>query len=240
MSSSTRFWIGGGGAMLPLLVTLLAVDLGPLIDNAPHITVGTYVGAAIRYLVLFTIGGVVAALNSDEVQPIKLVQLGIAAPALISTYVNAQPPKPPATQTAALHVSMLSLDVVSTAHAAGIGAGEDRSIIAADFFSDVLRSAIAPLPRLEPPPPPPPPPPQPAPVLDRAAVDRAIENARASAARATAAADRAASEAAKLDHQSTPEAISSVQRSAAESQSAAQKAQGDIKTLGEVSKAGAR
>ncbi len=197
--------------MLPLLVTLLAVDLGPLIDNAPHLTVGTYVGAAIRYLVLFTIGGVVAALNSDEVQPIKLVQLGIAAPALISTYVNAQPPKPPSTQTASLHVSMLSLDVVSTAHAAGIGAGEDRSIIVADFFSDVLRSAIAPLPRLEPPPPPRPAQ-QPAPVLDRAAVDRAIENARASAASATAAADKAASDAAKLDHQSTPETISSVQR----------------------------
>jgi hypothetical protein len=139
MTSSTRFWIGGGGALLPLLVTLLAVDLGALIDNAPHISFGTCVGAAIRYLVLFTIGGVVAALNSDEVQPIKLVQLGIAAPALISTYVNAQPPKPP-TQAAAAQVRMFSLGVVSSAHAAGIGAGEDRPILMADFFSVVLRA----------------------------------------------------------------------------------------------------
>ena len=72
MTTSNRFWIGGGGALLPLLVTLLAVDLAPLIDNAPHLTIGTYVGAAIRYLLLFAIGGVVAALNSDEIQPIKL------------------------------------------------------------------------------------------------------------------------------------------------------------------------
>ena len=230
MTSSTRFWIGGGGALLPLLVTLLAVDLGALIDNAPHISFGTCVGAAIRYLVLFTIGGVVAALNSDEVQPIKLVQLGIAAPALISTYVNAQPPKPP-TQAAAAQVRMFSLGVVSSAHAAGIGAGEDRPILMADFFSDVLRAATAPLSRE-------PPPASPA-VQDKAAVDRAIENARNSAASAAAAAEKAASDAAKLDHQSTPEAISSVQKSADDARTAAQKTQADIKTLGEVRKAGA-
>jgi hypothetical protein len=233
MSSSTRFWIGGGGALLPLLVTLLAVDLGSLIDNFPHYTIGTYVGAAIRYLVLFTIGGVVAALNSDEVQPIKLVQLGVAAPALIATYVNAQPPKPPPTQTATVHSRMFSFDVVSSAHAAGVGARDDSRILMADFFSDVLRSATAPLPRVIVSPPPSPP------VQDKAAVDRAIENARASAANSAAAAEKAASDAAKLDHQSTPEAISSVQKSADDALTAAEKAQVDINTLGDVNKAGA-
>ncbi len=232
MSSSTRFWIGGGGALLPLLVTLLAVDLGPLIDNFPHYTIGTLLGAAIRYVVLFALGGAVAALNSDEVQPIKLVQLGIAAPALIATYVNAQPPKPPLTQTAAAHVGRLSLDVISSAHAAGIGIGEDRPIVVAQFFSDVLRSAIAPLPRVMAPP-------APAPVPDKTAVDRAIENARTSAASAATAAEKAAADAAKLDHQSTPEAISSVQKSADDARSAAQKAQADVKTLENVSKTGA-
>jgi len=146
MTTSNRFWIGGGGALLPLLVTLLAVDLAPLIDNAPHLTIGTYVGAAIRYLLLFAIGGVVAALNSDEIQPIKLVQLGIAAPALISSYVNAQQPKPP-TQTTAVQIRMVSLDVVSSAHAAGIGARDDRPVVMAQFFQDVFKSVIAPLPR---------------------------------------------------------------------------------------------
>jgi hypothetical protein len=233
MSTSTRFWIGGGGALLPLLVTLLAADLGPLIDHPAALSVGTYVGAAIRYLMLFAIGGVVAALNSDEVQPIKLVQLGIAAPALISTYVNAQTPKP-VTQTATVHVMMLSLDVVSTAHATGIGGGGQRPIVVAQFFSDVLKSAIAPLPRVVTPPPAPPPS-----VQDKAAVDRAIENAGTSAASAALAAERAASDAAKLDHQSTPEAITSVQKSADDARSAAQKTQQDIKALGEVRKLGA-
>jgi len=239
MSPVTRFWIGGGGALLPLLVTLLALDLGPLIDNAPHISVGTYVGAAIRYIVLFTIGGVVAALNSDEVQPIKLVQLGIAAPALISTYVNAQPPKQPAVQTATAHVSILSLGVVSSADAADGHTRDDRPIVMAQFFSDVLRSAIAPLPRVLAPSSPPPIPPIP-PVQDQAAVDRAIANARSSAASAAVTADKAAADAAKLDHQSTPAAISTVQKSADDARTAVQKTQEDIKTLSDVSRTTAR
>ena len=45
--------------------------------------------------------------------------------------------------------------------------------------------------------------------------------------------------AAKLDHQSTPEAISSVQKSADEARTAAQKVQSDIKTLGDVKSAAA-
>jgi hypothetical protein len=228
MTYWNRFWIGGGGALLPLLVTLLAVDIGPMIDNAPHLTVGTYVGAAIRYLVLFTIGGVVAALNSDEVQPIKLVQLGIAAPALIATYVNAQPPKPLAVQTATAHSPMLSLDVISSAHAADAGARGDGRVLMAGFFSDVLQGATSPLSRVTPP----------AAQQDRAAVDRAIENARTSAASSAAAAEKAATDASKLDPQSTSEAISSVQKSAEDARTAAQKAQSDLKALGDVSKVG--
>jgi hypothetical protein len=227
MTYWNRFWIGGGGALLPLLVTLLAVDIGPMIDNAPHLTVGTYVGAAIRYLVLFTIGGIVAALNSDEVQPIKLVQLGIAAPALISTYVNAQPPKP--IQTATAHSLMYSLDVISSAHAADAGARGDGRLQMASFFSDVLQGATSPLSRVTPPV---------SAVPDRAAVDRAIENARTSAASSAAAAEKAATDASKLDHASTPEAISSVQKSSEDARTAAQKAQSDLKALGDVSKMG--
>jgi hypothetical protein len=140
MTYWTRFWIGGGGALLPLLVTLLAVDIGPLIDKAPHLTIGTYVGAAIRYLVLFTLGGIVAALNSDEVQPIKLVQLGIAAPALISTYVNAQSLKPPPAQTAAVQSRMFSLDVISSAHAADARARDEGRILTAGLPARATRA----------------------------------------------------------------------------------------------------
>lgn|GEM_PF-4816766 len=220
--------------MLPLLVTLLAVDLAPLIDNPTHFTIGTYVGAAIRYIVLFAVGGIVAALNSDEVRPIKLVQLGIAAPALISTYVNAQQPKPPATQTAAVHSGMLSLDLISRAYAADTGNRSNRPIVVAGFLSDVIRSATAPLAQqIVPPAVPPPPAPS---NEDIAAVNQALENARTSAATATTAAAKAADDAAKLDQESTPATISSVQKSAADAHAAAQQAQSDIKILGEVSK----
>ena len=91
MTHWRRFWIGGGGALLPLLVTLLAVDLAYIIDYYRDYTFGTYVGTALRYVLLFAAGGAVAALNTDEINPIKLVQIGIAAPALIASYVNAQP-----------------------------------------------------------------------------------------------------------------------------------------------------
>src|SRR5277367_3721758 len=94
MTPWQRFWIGGGGALLPVIATLLALDLGSMIDHYKDYTVGAYVGTTIRYALLFVLGGAVASLNYDEVQPIKLVQLGIAAPALVASYVNAaQAPK---------------------------------------------------------------------------------------------------------------------------------------------------
>ena len=89
MSGTKRFWIGGMGSLLPLLVTLLALDIGSVIDHPEKLTLGIYVGAAIRYITLFVLGGLIAALNSDESKPIKLIQLGIAAPAVISSFVNA-------------------------------------------------------------------------------------------------------------------------------------------------------
>src|SRR5205823_5281319 len=151
---------------------------------------------------------------------------------LIATYVNAQTPKPPVTQTAAAYVRVLSLDVISSAHAADSGAPSDRPIVMAQFLSDVFRSVIAPLPRIAPVAPVPPI----APPQDTLAVSRAIDNARASAASAAAAAEKTAADAARLDHQSTPEAISTVQKSADDARTAAQKAQTDIKTLENVSK----
>jgi len=90
MTGWHRFGIGGTGALLPVLVSLLAVDLAYIIDHFREYTLGIYVGTALRYMLLFILGGVVAALNSDERKPIKLVQLGIAAPALVASYMNAQ------------------------------------------------------------------------------------------------------------------------------------------------------
>ncbi len=230
MTPAKRFWIGGGGALLPLLVTLLALDLGPIIDHGWHLSLGTYVGFVVRYLVLFALGGIVAVLNSDEIQPIKLMQLGIAAPALVSSYVNAQAPKPTPAQTAALAVTRASFDLPRAARGAIMAPRGEGRILMASFLTDFARAVSAPIAAPIAPA---------APQPDRAAVDLAIQNARTSAANAAAAAEKAAAKASKLDQQSTPEAISAVQRSAEDARAAAQKAQSDLKALGEVAKPGA-
>src|SRR5215213_3012020 len=139
MSNTRRFWIGGAGALLPLLVTLLAVDLANIIDHYRDYSFGTYVGTSLRYLALFGLGGVVAALNSDEIQPIKLVQLGIAAPALIASYVNAQPPKIQTVQHLPLVNSQLSLAFVGSAYAGDAAPERVRTYQMAGFFSDVAQ-----------------------------------------------------------------------------------------------------
>jgi hypothetical protein len=88
MSYSRKFIIGGLGALLPVLVSLLAIDIAGVVDHWKEITVGTYVGYVLRDLILFVLGGVIAALNTEVTKPLTLVQLGIAAPALITSFIN--------------------------------------------------------------------------------------------------------------------------------------------------------
>jgi hypothetical protein len=127
MTTWHRFVIGGAGALLPVLATLLAVDLAYVIDHFRDYTLGIYVGTGLRYLLLATLGGAVAALNSDEKKPIKLVQLGIAAPALIASYVNAQPP--PKQFKAETHLGFIS--VANAMHAKR--SADATIVLAAEF-----------------------------------------------------------------------------------------------------------
>lgn len=132
-----RFWIGGGGALLPLLVTLIATDLSSIIDHYDQLTPGLIVGTVIRYMALFVLGGVVAMANTDERKAIKLVQLGIAAPALISSYLNVGSP------SGGKVSSMVSLGVVAEAQAAEPARRADATdgIQVAGFLRDVLRGS---------------------------------------------------------------------------------------------------
>ena len=146
-----RFAISGGGALLPILATLLALDLPSIIDNPHQYTLGVYVGTTLRYLLLFVLGGVVAALNSDEKRPIKLVQLGIAAPALISAYANASPPRNslggPVPPTSITRSGLL--DFVSDARATeGEYLPQGKVMLASsDIWTDILRGIQGSVPR---------------------------------------------------------------------------------------------
>jgi hypothetical protein len=233
MSNSRRFWIGGGGALLPLLITLLGVDLSGIIDHASDYSVGIYVGAVIRYLAMFTAGGVVAALNSDEQSPIKIVQLGIAAPALIATYVNAQTPKPPPPDTTApSHATSPTgaLNFIAPAYGMDVEKLPKRLVVAGGFFTDVLKGATNSLPAIATVSPA-------AKAIDKRALERAIDDARKSATEAAAAAHNAAVAADKAASQPTAEATAASKKSATDASLAAQKANSDIKALQDAAKA---
>ncbi|SOE87011.1 Sporulation related domain-containing protein [Burkholderia sp. YR290] len=85
VGGTKRFLIAGVGGIAPILVSLAAVDLETLLFK---ITVIATLAYAIKVLVLYAIGGFVGWLHSSENDMRKLFQLGIVAPALITTALN--------------------------------------------------------------------------------------------------------------------------------------------------------
>lgn len=146
MTAIKRFWIGGGGALLPLLITLIGADLAVLIDQHDQLSSGMIIGAGIRYLCLFILGGIVAALHTDERKPLKLVQLGIAAPALVTSYISVGPVSA-ATNT----LSFQWPGIVSSAYAAEAKsertAGGREIVLAGDLLGDIFKGWSKPLDR---------------------------------------------------------------------------------------------
>jgi hypothetical protein len=86
MNTRQKILLGGLGALTPVVLNLLVVDLRTLqVDFSPLVAVG-YV---LRVVVLFYLGGLIAFLHKEETHPTKLFELGIAAPALITALLNA-------------------------------------------------------------------------------------------------------------------------------------------------------
>ena len=130
MSRLTAFSLGALGGLLPILVSLLTVDLAPIIDDHSALTLGNYLGYGIRVFVLIVLGGTMALLNGEVTQPFSIVQLGIAAPALVTSFINgASPAAPPASPAHAF------LSVVSIANAQETGA--PRIQIAGTLFDHI-------------------------------------------------------------------------------------------------------
>jgi hypothetical protein len=145
MSTFQRFTFGGLGGLLPVLVSLTAFQLvSSIIDNWDLFTLGNKIGYSISVIALCVLGGTVAALNSDIEKPWTLVQLGIAAPALITSYINGAAVSG-ATDTVRHATS--SIAAISSAHAAE--AFGQSPIISAGFLGDVLRGATVPLPKIQ-------------------------------------------------------------------------------------------
>ena len=134
MSRWKVFALGALGGSLPILVSLASADLAAFFDHFSTLTTGNILGYCLKSIVLIVLGGTLAALNSEVTQPMSLVQLGIAAPALITSAINGSP--------AVASRPILSLHVIEQAYA---DQGSTRPfVVAGGFFSDLVAGAIRP------------------------------------------------------------------------------------------------
>src|SRR5262249_25056414 len=147
MSKMGVFSLGGLGGLLPGLTSLLAVDLASVIDHLDLLTVGNLVGYAIRVVILIILGGTMALLNVGVQQPLTLVQLGIAAPALITAYINGAALTPPNIQS---QHAQATISVIFVSPAKADEAASHQSIrVAGGLIDDVVRGLTVPLPRIQ-------------------------------------------------------------------------------------------
>lgn len=120
MTRKEVFFFGAVGGVLPILVSILSIDLSPIIDNPGSLTLGNYIGFGLRVVALIVAGGVVALMNSNvkaPLTPVTLVQLGVTAPALLTSFINAGGPVKEAS-AAFLKRASAPFAIVSVAHAA--------------------------------------------------------------------------------------------------------------------------
>lgn len=141
MTPKKRFLLGGGGALMPVLVSLLAVDIGAALDNDANITTGNMIGITIRYIILFAVGGFVAYLHEDEMKSFKLFELGIAAPALITSLITAQGVVSNPRSADRANVSHSSFSFISSAYAEGDYSSSKQVIIAGNLWGDIIDGA---------------------------------------------------------------------------------------------------
>lgn len=86
MRTYKKILIGGLGALTPIIMNLLVIDLEVLLVK---LTLFAILGYIIRVTILFYLGGMTAFLHKDEDSPVKIFELGIVAPALITALINA-------------------------------------------------------------------------------------------------------------------------------------------------------
>src|SRR5262249_21756124 len=86
-----RFLWGGLGALAPTIISLAILDHTAVADYLANIegNAAWLGGYAFRFVVLFVIGGLWAYFHRAEIEPLKLFQLGIVAPAMITGMINA-------------------------------------------------------------------------------------------------------------------------------------------------------
>lgn len=91
MTGWQRFVMGGAGALAPIFVNLLVVDMHTTFEvmaKDPRVATWLALEYVIKVVALFVVGGVVAYMHDDETKATKLFQFGLGAPALILAGMN--------------------------------------------------------------------------------------------------------------------------------------------------------
>jgi hypothetical protein len=140
MPTVQRFAVGGLGGLLSIVVSLLSFDPASVVDNIHLLTTGMYVGYGIKTIILICLGGTFAAFTDGTTKPLTLLQIGIAAPALITSYINGTGVSGPTGKTS--HAA-----AISSAYAAEISS--HTPIVRVDFLSDVVKGIVTPLPQIQ-------------------------------------------------------------------------------------------
>jgi len=84
LTMKQKIALGGVGALTPILLNLAVVD-APTLSN---VTLAVIAGYVLKVVILFYVGGMTAALHRKEEDPIRIFELGIVAPALLTTLIN--------------------------------------------------------------------------------------------------------------------------------------------------------
>lgn len=103
MTRREKFFWGGLGAIVPIAVNLIALD--------PKTTflafnVAVFGGYVIRCLVMFGLGGLSVCFD-EEINPRKLIHMGIAAPAMFASLIATSNVAPPPGQTSTARISIV-------------------------------------------------------------------------------------------------------------------------------------
>ena len=115
MKTWKKIMIGGMGALTPIILNLLVIELEIIFADVRLFTV---LGYLIRVVTLFYLGGVVAFLHKDENNSVKIFELGIVAPALITAMLNAGHIDVGNVQPAGNETNIGSISFISSAYAA--------------------------------------------------------------------------------------------------------------------------
>lgn len=139
MTRKEVFFFGAVGGVLPILVSILSIDLSPIIDHPDSLTLGNYIGFGLRVVALIVAGGVVALMNSNvktPLTPVTLVQLGVTAPALLTSFINAGGPGKEANAALSRHAGA-PFAIVSVANAAEVSPQNRIQIAQSSVFKDI-------------------------------------------------------------------------------------------------------